>query len=139
MTNKYRTFFPKPCLCFFERLKQNQRFPLYNCYFYTNDSAMDLKAEKNYDHNKLLLSDLNQLFAAVKQGGGKKRLEKIRAQGKMTARERVQTLIDPNVDLMQVSLSLKSAPWILPLDVGPNRPTGRILRAEDFMAQEADQ
>ena len=50
-----------------------------------------------------------------------------------------QTLIDPKVDLMQVSLSLKSAPWILPLDVGANRPTGRILRAEDFMAQEADQ
>lgn len=63
---------------------------------------MDLKAEKNYDHNKLLLSDLNQLFAAVKQGGGKKRLEKIRAQGKMTARERVQTLIDPKSDFLEI-------------------------------------
>ena len=56
---------------------------------------MDLSAEKNIDHNKMLLSDLQQLFTAIKQGGGKKRLEKIKAAGKMTARERVTELIDP--------------------------------------------
>ena len=48
---------------------------------------MDLSAEKNIDHNKMLLSDLQQLFTTIKQGGGKKRLEKIKAAGKMTARE----------------------------------------------------
>ena len=63
---------------------------------------MDLRAEKNYDHNKLLLSDLKQLFARVKLGGGKKRLEKIRAQGKMTARERVDALIDPDADFFEI-------------------------------------
>ena len=31
---------------------------------------MDLSAEKNIDHNKMLLSDLQQLFTTIKQGGG---------------------------------------------------------------------
>ena len=55
---------------------------------------MSLELEKNKDQNKLLLSELNQRIAAIKLGGGKTRLEKIRKQGKMTARERVSFLID---------------------------------------------
>jgi acetyl-CoA carboxylase carboxyltransferase component len=55
---------------------------------------MSLELEKNKDKNKLLLSELNQRIAAIKLGGGKARLEKIRKQGKMTARERVSFLID---------------------------------------------
>ena len=55
---------------------------------------MSLELEKNKDQNKLLLSELNQRIAAIKLGGGKARLEKIRKQGKMTARERVSFLID---------------------------------------------
>ena len=55
---------------------------------------MSLELEKNKDQNKLLLSELNQRIAAIKLGGGKNRLEKIRKQGKMTARERVSFLLD---------------------------------------------
>ena len=55
---------------------------------------MSLELEKNKDQNKLLLSELNQRIAAIKLGGGKAHLEKIRKQGKMTARERVSFLID---------------------------------------------
>ena len=55
---------------------------------------MSLELEKNKDQNKLLLSELNQRIAAIKLGGGKARLEKIRKQGKMTARERVSFLLD---------------------------------------------
>ena len=55
---------------------------------------MSLELEKNKDQNKLLLSELNQRIAAIKLGGGKTRLEKIRKQGKMTARERVSFLLD---------------------------------------------
>ncbi len=55
---------------------------------------MSLELEKNKDKNKLLLSELNQRIAAIKLGGGKARLEKIRKQGKMTARERVSFLLD---------------------------------------------
>jgi acetyl-CoA carboxylase carboxyltransferase component len=55
---------------------------------------MSLELEKNKDQNKLLLSELYQRIAAIKLGGGKTRLEKIRKQGKMTARERVSFLLD---------------------------------------------
>mgnify|MGYP000744680198 CR=1 FL=1 len=55
---------------------------------------MDLNFNKNEDHNKLLLSDLRQRFAKVKLGGGEKRIEKLHAEGKMTARERIDYLLD---------------------------------------------
>ena len=55
---------------------------------------MDLNFNKNEDHNKLLLSDLKQRFAKVKLGGGLKRIEKLHLEGKMTARERIDFLLD---------------------------------------------
>ena len=55
---------------------------------------MDLNFNKNEDHNKLLLSDLRQRFAKVKLGGGLKRIEKLHLEGKMTARERIDHLLD---------------------------------------------
>jgi acetyl-CoA carboxylase carboxyltransferase component len=55
---------------------------------------MDLNFNKNEDYNKLLLSDLKQKFAKVKLGGGEKRIEKLHAEGKMTARERIDYLLD---------------------------------------------
>ncbi|MFC4097801.1 acyl-CoA carboxylase subunit beta [Euzebyella saccharophila] len=55
---------------------------------------MDLKFNKNEDHNKLLLSALKRKISTVKLGGGKSRIEKQHAQGKMTARERIDYLLD---------------------------------------------
>ena len=55
---------------------------------------MDLNFNKNEDHNKLLLSDLRQKFAKVKLGGGEKRIQKLHSEGKMTARERIDYLLD---------------------------------------------
>ncbi|MFM9989169.1 acyl-CoA carboxylase subunit beta [Flavobacterium sp.] len=55
---------------------------------------MDINFNKNEDHNKLLLSDLRQRFAKVKLGGGEKRIEKLHSEGKMTARERIDYLLD---------------------------------------------
>ncbi|MGX7666628.1 acyl-CoA carboxylase subunit beta [Flavobacterium pedocola] len=55
---------------------------------------MDLNFNKNEDHNKLLLSDLKQRLAKVKLGGGEKRIAKLHAEGKMTARERIEYLLD---------------------------------------------
>lgn len=63
---------------------------------------MDLEFEKNRDHNALLLSDLKQLMATIKQGGGKTRLEKIRAAGKLTARERVAFIVDKGAPIMEI-------------------------------------
>ncbi|MGS0528384.1 acyl-CoA carboxylase subunit beta [Zobellia nedashkovskayae] len=63
---------------------------------------MDLKFNKNEDHNKLLLSDLKRRFTQVKLGGGKARIEKQHAQGKMTARERIDYLLDKNKDSIEI-------------------------------------
>tara|TARA_Y100000815_G_scaffold275770_1_gene317207 strand:- start:3974 stop:5641 length:1668 start_codon:yes stop_codon:yes gene_type:complete len=56
--------------------------------------AMDINFNKNEDHNKLQVSDLKQRLAKVKLGGGEKRIAKQHANGKMTARERINFLLD---------------------------------------------
>ena len=63
---------------------------------------MDLNFNKNEDHNKLLLSDLKQKFAKVKLGGGEKRIEKLHAEGKMTARERIDYLLDEKKKAIEI-------------------------------------
>jgi acetyl-CoA carboxylase carboxyltransferase component len=55
---------------------------------------MDINFNKNEDYNKLLASDLKRRFAKVKLGGGQKRIDKQHEKGKMTARERVDYLLD---------------------------------------------
>ena len=64
---------------------------------------MDLNFNKNEDHNKLLLSDLKRKLATVHLGGGKKRIEKLHAKGKMTARERIDYLIDDDKDAIEIA------------------------------------
>jgi len=63
---------------------------------------MDLNYNKNEDHNKLLVSDLKHRFAKVKLGGGEKRIEKLHAEGKMTARERIDYLLDPKAKCIEI-------------------------------------
>jgi 3-methylcrotonyl-CoA carboxylase beta subunit len=63
---------------------------------------MDINFNKNEDHNKLLLSDLKQKLAKVKLGGGEKRIEKLHAEGKMTARERIDYLLDPKAKSIEI-------------------------------------
>lgn len=64
---------------------------------------MDLNFNKNEDHNRLLLSDLKNRHANVKLGGGKKRIEKLHNEGKMTARERINYLLDPKADNIEIA------------------------------------
>lgn len=63
---------------------------------------MDINFNKNEDHNKLLLSDLKNRFAQVKLGGGQKRIEKLHAEGKMTARERIDYLLDEKAKSIEI-------------------------------------
>ena len=63
---------------------------------------MDLNFNKNEDHNKLLLSELKQRFAKVRLGGGEKRIEKLHAEGKMTARERIDYLLDQDTQSIEI-------------------------------------
>lgn len=63
---------------------------------------MDINFNKNEDHNKLKLSDLKRRLAKVKLGGGKSRIEKHHAKGKMTARERIDYLLDQDADSIEI-------------------------------------
>ncbi len=63
---------------------------------------MDINFNKNEDHNKLLLTDLKQRFAKVRVGGGEKRIEKLHVEGKMTARERIDYLLDAKAKSIEI-------------------------------------
>jgi acetyl-CoA carboxylase carboxyltransferase component len=63
---------------------------------------MDINFNKNEDYNKLLVSDMLQKFAKVKLGGGQKRIDKLHAEGKMTARERIDYLLDDNAKSIEI-------------------------------------
>lgn len=63
---------------------------------------MDINFNKNEDHNKLLVSDMLQKFAKVKLGGGQKRIDKLHAEGKMTARERIDYLLDDKANAIEI-------------------------------------
>ncbi len=63
---------------------------------------MDINFNKNEDHNKLLLSDLKRQYAQVKLGGGQKRIEKLHQSGKLTARERIDYLLDKDAKCIEI-------------------------------------
>ncbi|WP_431109095.1 acyl-CoA carboxylase subunit beta [Winogradskyella poriferorum] len=63
---------------------------------------MDIKFNKNEDHNKLQLSDLKKRLAKVKLGGGEKSIAKHHSKGKMTARERINYLLDPKSKSIEI-------------------------------------
>ncbi|WP_440121948.1 acyl-CoA carboxylase subunit beta [Tenacibaculum sp. Ill] len=64
---------------------------------------MDLNFNKNEDHNKLLVSDLRRRFAKVKLGGGQKRIDKHHEKGKLTARERIDYLLDDKSKSIEIA------------------------------------
>lgn len=63
---------------------------------------MDINFNKNEDHNKLLVSEMLQKLAKVKLGGGQKRIDKLHAEGKMTARERIDYLLDEKAKSIEI-------------------------------------
>ena len=64
---------------------------------------MDINFNKNEDHNKLLVSELQKRLAKVSLGGGKSRIEKQHSKGKMTARERVDYLLDDKKKSIEIA------------------------------------
>jgi len=63
---------------------------------------MDMEFNKNEDKMKLLISEMNQKLQQIHLGGGKKKIEKQHAKGKLTARERIDFLIDKNSDFLEL-------------------------------------
>ena len=63
---------------------------------------MDINFNKNEDHNKLFISELNKKFNQVCQGGGEERTKKLHRKGKMTARERIDYLFDNKTKSIEI-------------------------------------
>jgi acetyl-CoA carboxylase carboxyltransferase component len=63
---------------------------------------MDLEFNKNEDKMRLLISQADQRLAKIYQGGGKARIEKLHEQGKMSARERIDFLLDKDSPRVEV-------------------------------------
>ena len=69
-----------------------------------NAVKKDLTFHTYEDNLKNLLRVLNAKADAVKSGGGTAAVEKHHKRGKLTARERIQALIDPASDFLEVGL-----------------------------------
>jgi acetyl-CoA carboxylase carboxyltransferase component len=63
---------------------------------------MNLEFNKNEDHIKQLLFRLRSKYDKVRLGGGEKRIEAQHKQGKMTARERIDYLIDKDKPFLEI-------------------------------------
>ena len=64
---------------------------------------MDIKHNINEDHNKLLCSNLQKKMLQVAAGGGKNRIAKLHEKGKMTARERIDYLLDNKSNSIEIA------------------------------------
>ncbi len=63
---------------------------------------IDIEASKNEDKNKLSVSELHARLKKIHLGGGEKRIAKQHEQGKMTARERIDALLDPKSPRIEI-------------------------------------
>ena len=63
---------------------------------------MDLAFNKNEDHNKQLVDQLRKKLIQVQQGGGEARIKKHHEKGKLTARERINYLIDDHQQFLEI-------------------------------------
>ena len=63
-------------------------------------SALD--QQKNKDHYQLLLSKLKFRLQQIHEGGGLKKIEKQHQKGKLSARERINHLIDENSNFLEI-------------------------------------
>lgn len=61
-----------------------------------------LEQEKNIDAMQLAVGKANRLMAKIAEGGGPKRLEKLRSEGKMSARDRIDYLLDKDKPQIEI-------------------------------------
>jgi acetyl-CoA carboxylase carboxyltransferase component len=59
--------------------------------------------KENSAHNRRKVEEFREILAKVKQGGPPKAIEKHKARGKLTARERLQKLFDRNTPFLEFS------------------------------------
>ncbi len=62
----------------------------------------ELEFNKNDDAMRLLISDMERKLEKVYLGGGQKRIEKQHQKGKLTARERIDYLVDEGTETLEI-------------------------------------
>jgi len=62
----------------------------------------ELEFNRNDDKMRLRLSELQRKLDKIYQGGGKNKIEKHHAKGKLTARERIDELLDKDSQLFSI-------------------------------------
>lgn len=65
-------------------------------------AKQDLEFNKNEDQMKMKLADLRRELADIAKGGGDKKIEKEHSKGKMTARERIDYLLDEGAPRIEI-------------------------------------
>jgi 3-methylcrotonyl-CoA carboxylase beta subunit len=66
------------------------------------NTAVDLTFNRNEDAMKLTIVKMKRRLSEISLGGGKKKLEKMKADGRLTARERIDFLLDPNTNRFEL-------------------------------------
>ena len=65
-------------------------------------SKKELEFNKNEDTMRLKISGLRRELDKIMEGGGKKRVEKLHSKGKLTARERIDLLLDSKTERIEI-------------------------------------
>ena len=65
-------------------------------------SKKELEFNINDDQMRLKISAIERELSIIAEGGGKKRVEKLHESGKLTARERIDLLLDPNSERFEM-------------------------------------
>jgi 3-methylcrotonyl-CoA carboxylase beta subunit len=69
----------------------------------TSISPKDPSAQANAAAMRALVDDLKAKLAVIEQGGGKRARDKHKGRGKLSARERIALLLDPNTPFLELS------------------------------------
>lgn len=64
--------------------------------------TMNIEFNRNEDKLQLMVSDLEQRLSKIYEGGGKAKIAKQHAQGKLTARERIDYLVDNDRPVVEI-------------------------------------
>ncbi|MEO1645607.1 MAG: carboxyl transferase domain-containing protein, partial [Chloroflexota bacterium] len=64
----------------------------------------DERAEKYRAHNQVLLQELRETLAQIRQGGGEKYQQRHREQGKLFVRDRIDTLLDDGSAFLEIGV-----------------------------------
>lgn len=65
-------------------------------------SEKELDFNKNEDAIRMKIAEMEQKLQKIYLGGGKASIEKHHAKGKLTARERIEKLLDPGTESIEI-------------------------------------